>query len=667
MPRLNNRAIAELFREMADLLDIQGGEIYRARAFRRVSHIIENLSEPVEEALSFGRLVARRGVGEGTLLRLKQILRTGTCLDLERLRKKMPSGVRELLQIDGLGPKSVRLIYTHLGVGSVAALEAAVLTGRLAKLPRFGAQKAERILDAIHDYRQRVGGRTPLVDALRVGGELVEAIAALPVVHSVELAGSARRRKATVGDLDVLVSTLEPAAVADHFASLPQVQRVLLRGEGRTSVRLLTGQQADLRVLLPDTFGAGLHYFTGSKRHNIAVRIRGNKRRLKISEHGVFTRADERRLAGGAEVDIFAAIGMPYIPPELREDDGELQAAARGRLPRLVEERELVGDLNVHTLASDGKAPVRAMAEAARALGLRYLAITDHSRSPKGKGLDERGLLAQAARVRELDAEIEGLRLLAGVEVEVLPDGELALDLAVLAGLDWVVAGVHHELGQERREMTQRLVTAMETGVVDCIAHPGNRVLGRREPVELDLGRLLAAARRMQVTVEINSRPYRMDLDDSGCRQARDAGVPLVVSSGAHAPDELAQRRFGVYTARRGWLEARHLLNTRPVEALLLRRAERLRKAAVAAAEPSASSPRDPDLPRQLTSPPLSSRLVQRIESWLRQPDDDAEPTDALAELSQNPVLKAFELLMLSRRRPPARVAPARGAGDDQG
>jgi DNA polymerase (family 10) len=656
---MDNKAIAAVFREMAELLDIQGGERYRARTFRRVSHILEELAEPVAEAMRFGALQRRRGIGEGTIARIKEILRTGTCRDLERLRARMPSAVRELLQLDGLGPKSVRLIYTHLGVGSIDELEAAARSGRLTRVPRIGAGAAERILRAIADHRRRVD-RTPLAEALRVGEALVQALAAHPAVLHVELAGSARRRRDTVGDLDLLVATLEPKAVAGVFCALPEVADVLLRGTGRTSVRLTSGQRVDLRLLDPDTFGAGLHYFTGSKRHNIAIRVRGNRRGLKISEYGIFTRADERRLAGGAEVDVFAAVGLPYIPPELREDDGEIEAAERGALPRLLEEGQLRGDLNVHTRASDGQGSIRAMAEAAAALELGYLAITDHARGIQAaRGLDLLGLLAQARKVRRLDGRIGDLRLLAGVEVEILPDGTLGLAPDVLARLDWVVASVHCGLEGDAEAMTARLVRAMESGVVDCIGHPTGRLLGRREPAALDWGRLLHAARRLGVALELNASPLRLDLDAGACRQARDAGVAVAISSGAHAPEQLAQRRLGVYTARRGWLEARHVLNAGPLERLQQLRRDRLRRVAIQVPDglpPGERSELDL-LRRALAAPPLSAEVQARLEAWLRDPDDPVVAR-ALAELSDNPVAKAFELLWEVEKRPQARVEP---------
>lgn len=563
-PPPDNKAVAALFFEMADLLDIQGGERYRARAFRRAGHVLQNLDEPVGQALTFGQLTSRRGIGEGALFRIKQILRKGTCGDLERLRARVPSSVRELLELDGLGPRTVRLIHTHLGIASLAELERAALGGRLAQLPRFGARSQERLLQAIEDHRRRVG-RTPLPEALRIGAALVEALGRCPggaVLHA-ELAGSARRRKDLVGDLDVLVASHVPRLAGRHFAGLDQVQQVLAQGESRTAVRLHSGQRVDLRVLPPETFGAGLHYFTGSKRHNIAVRVRGNRRRLKISEHGIFSRADERRLAGAAERDVFAAIGLPFIPPELREDTGELEAAERGELPHLISRADLAGDLHVHTANSDGKASPRRMAAAAAAAGLRYLAITDHSRTMTGAcGLDERRLLAQARRLRRLDRELSGLRLLCGVEVEILPDGQLDLDGEVLAGLDWVVASAHAALDQDRDTMTARLIRAMESGVVDCLGHPQNRLLGEREPVQLDLDKLLRRAGRLGVALELNADPRRLDLDAAACRKARAFGVKVVISSNAHHPRRRpagAGRGHGAPRLARGARRAQHL------------------------------------------------------------------------------------------------------------
>jgi DNA polymerase (family X) len=655
---MNNKAVAAIFTEMSELLDILGGDRYRAQAFRRAARIIADLSEPVESALTFGTLRQRRGIGDGTMTRVREILRTGSCRDLNLLRRTMPSGVRELLKIDGLGPRTVRMLYTHLRVASVDDLERAAHSGLLSRLPRMGERSVERLLAAIGDYRDR-SGPLPLGQALALGGAIAAELSRLSVVQQVELTGSARRRKERVGDLDLLIACSEPTAVNDRFAALPEIREVLLRGEGRTAGRLVTGQRADLRFVEPECFGAGLHYFTGSKQHNIAVRVRGNKRGLKISEYGVFLRSNLHRVSGSQEPDVFAAVGLPFIPPELREDDGELQAAAAGRLPQLVEPRELQGDLHVHTTASVGAATARSMAGAAIARNLRYLAITDHSKSLE-HGLDERRVMQQARQLRRLAEELDGLRLLAGVEVEILPDGRLDLDPEVLGQLDWVVGGVHTRLEQSREEMTERLVRAMESGVVDCIAHPLNRLIGEREPVELDLVRLLVVARQMNVALELNADPRRLDLDAPSCRQARDFGVPLAITSAARSPDELARVLLGVYTARRGWLERKDVLNAGSLEQLLERRRQRRERLSLQPASelPPLPSPRrrrrgdTSRLRAALQRRPLSPALERRLETWLRG-EEDPELSVALELLSDNPLQAVFDLLQRGRAGAP--------------
>jgi DNA polymerase (family 10) len=647
---MNNKEVAALFLEMSELLDIHGGDRYRAQAFRRAARIIGDLSEPVSQALQFGKLQHRRGIGEGIITRTLEILRTGQCRDLNRLRAGIPTGVRELLRIEGLGPRTVRMLYTHLRIASVDDLEQAARAGMIARLPRMGERAEERLLAAIADYRDHAGP-LPLPRALEVGAAIAGELSRLPEVQQIQLTGSARRRKELVGDLDLLVACSEPLRVNDAFGELPLVREIVLRGEGRTSARLVTGQRADLRFVVAECFGAGLHYFTGSKQHNIAIRVRGNKRGLKISEYGVFLRRNLHRLSGGAEQDVFAAVGLPYIPPELREDDGEIQAAAAGRLPALIEPRDLQGDLHVHTTASVGSTTARRMAEAAAARGLRYLAITDHSRS-LAHGIDERKLLQQARALRRLAAELAGPRLLAGVEVEILPDGRLDLDPAVLAQLDWVVAAAHSRLDQSREEMTARLVRAMESGVVDCIGHPLNRLLGEREPVELDLVRVLVVARNMGVALELNAG--RLDLDAGSCRQAKELRVPVVISSAARTCAELERTSLGVYTARRGWLEPGDVLNAGPLDAILDRRRHRQQRASVQVPSDLAPLPAprvalaSARLVRALQRRPLSRALERRLDAWLRG-EEDSELNAALERLSDNPLQTVFDLLCGTR------------------
>jgi DNA polymerase (family 10) len=657
-PKVDAHQAAALFAEMAELMEIRGGDPYRARSFQRAARILGRLDEPLVDSLRFGALARRRGIGAGTLDRLSEMLRSGSCRDLVALRGEMPSGVRALLEIDGIGPKTVRLLWTHLRIGSIEELERAARGGRLAALPRWGERAAERIVAAIEGHRKKTQ-RTPLHEALQLAEGLADALRELPNVQRVTVAGSARRRKETVGDLDLLAASYEPLAVSSHFITLPQVDEVLSRGESKTSVRLDSGQQVDLRVLAGETFGAGLCYFTGSQQHNIMLRARGNRRKLKISEHGVFTRQGEVRLAGALEEEIFAAVGLPWIPPELRENAGELEAAESGGLPRLVERGDLRGDLHLHTDPADRTGSAEAIARAAAAAGLSYLAFTDPSRSRVAAGgLDSAGLREQQRRIAELEQRLGELRLLCGVEVEILPDGSLDADPALLAELDWVVGAVHVALDQPADQMTRRVLRALESGQLDVLAHPLARQLRERpRGVAIDLELLFHRARRHDVALEINGAPLRLDLPAELCRKARKARVALAVGSDARCPEQLAQLELAVATARRGWVEPRQLLNCLEVDTLLERRRERLRRqaqVAVVANEtpgPETSGPGDgatiATLVAELATTPLPASTRRRLDAWLRGEADEA--LSAALELSisatGNPTQHAFTLL----------------------
>ncbi|MBX2803726.1 MAG: DNA polymerase/3'-5' exonuclease PolX, partial [Myxococcales bacterium] len=579
MARLDNDEIAAIFNEMADLTHIVGGNRHRIRSFRRTARVIEGLPENVETMIRFGTFQKTPGIGEGSVRRVKQILRTGTCDDHRALRKRLPPGLRELLEIKGVGASTARRLWQHLKISTVEQLEWAIRTGRIQTLPRMGQRTAEGLLKGIADYRLRIG-KVPWVRSRRIGMRIVQGMREMPEVQQVTLAGSLRRGKALIGDLDVLVASDDRALVAARFRTLPEVAEVLIGGEGRSSVRLVNGQQCDMRVLPPENWGAGMHYFTGSKLHNIAVRARGLKvAGLKISDKGVFVRDTEIRVhTAPQEQDVFTAAKLPFIDPALRENTGEIEAAIAGRLPRLITAEDLRGDLHMHTLASDGRGTPLQMVEAALDLGHEYIAITDHTKAlDVANGLDERRLLAQVRHLRQLEDRVGRLRIAAGTEVDILPDGSLDLDLDVLRQLDWVVASVHHALDMDGDEMTDRLIAAMETGVVDCVGHPTGRRLGQRSGSDLDMERLLAVARRLGVAVEVNGNPYRMDLHDVGCRRAREMGVPVCLNTDAHAPDHLVRQEFGLITARRGWLEPKDVLNTQPWAVLAERRSDRFR------------------------------------------------------------------------------------------
>lgn len=681
MLQLDNRQIAELFIEMADLLELDHGDAHRVRSFRRAAKVLEMLPESAATLLRRGDLQELRGIGEGTAHRLRQILRTGTCDDLRRLRAHVPVGLRELLEVRGLGPTRVRLIHQHLGVSSLDELELAARSGKLLALPRLGERSVEQLVRAIEDHRRRVL-RLPLPKALTIGASLLAQTRALPSVVTAELVGSLRRGKETIGDIDLLAASDDPLATCAHFCTLRGLTEILFRGQSMVSARIASGQQVDLWVLSHDDFGAGLHAYSGAQQHVVAIRERAGRRGLHISEHGVYNRDKSRRLGGGHEEEIFAAVGLPYIPPELREHAGEIEAAERGTLPCLLEREALRGDLHMHTTDSDGAADAPRMARAAAALGLEYIAITDHSKALSvANGLDERRLAAQAERLRRLDRKLANIDVLAGVEVDILPDGRLDLDPALLAQLDWVVASVHGHFDMTEAEMTQRVVRALESGVVDCLGHPRGRRLGKRDPYPLDLPRVLEAARRIGVAVELNAHPGRLDLDAAACRQAKEAGVRVALNSDAHAPDELAHRDLGVRVARRGWLEANDVLNTRRAGELRAWRQARLRTlqplivAPGVATEPKAaltlpaakSKPAAPSeggwarppvenedsrlgqLERALVARKIDVALRERLEGYLRGDDDD-DLNRVLARISANPLQLAFDLLLASQQ-----------------
>ncbi len=664
MLHLTNAEIAAIFFEMADLLHIQGGNRYRIRSFRRAGRILENLVEPAHVMIRFNKLSRVPNIGEGTVSRVKQILRSGTCDDHRILRSTLPAGLRDMLDVKGIGAKTVRLIWQQLRIGSIDELEAAARSGALTRIPRLGLGASQKILRGIEAWRKRIG-RVPFIDARRHGLDVVAAMQELPEVQRIALGGSVRRGRATIGDLDVLVAADERKPISARFTTLPNVEEVLVHGEGRSSVRLVSGQQCDLRTIPPENWGAGLHYFTGAQLHNIAIRARGNRFELKISEKGVFRRADEARIIPGmTEEEIFGAVGLPWIAPELRENLGELEAAVEGRLPRLVSEEDLRGDLHMHTVASDGKGTVEEMVVAARKLGLEYIAITDHTEfCTVANGQDAGRLAAQVKHIREVAERHDDIRVLAGAEVDILPDGSLDLDEELLLTLDWVVASVHSHFDMDAAAMTARIVAAMETGIPDVIGHPSNRRLGHRNANALDLERLLKSARKLDVALEVNGNPHRMDLKDIHCRAAREAGVPLVISTDSHAPEHLARREFGLITARRGWVEPGHVLNTRPWEHLAERRRDRIRRRtnrAVAvgglapppeidsgetrAAIDASRGGDDAALSRALATRPLDESLRDRVQRWLAEGDDPAVEA-ALQSLGTNPMQAAFELL----------------------
>jgi DNA polymerase (family 10) len=579
--------VARLFDLMADCLEIKGENPFRIRAYRRAALNLEGLTEDVETLAADDRLDDVPGIGADLAGKIQEYLTTGRMKDLDAARRGIPAGVVELMGVPGVGPKTAKLLYEQRRVTSVARLEALAKAGKLRGLPGIQAKTEANILKGIALVKQGQA-RMPIGHALPLAHELTRALERVPGVKQVEAAGSVRRMKETVGDIDLLAISTQPGRVMKAFVGLPQVAEVIERGATKAAIRHRDGIQVDLRVMEPEAFGAAFVYFTGSKQHNIRIREMAGKKRLKISEYGVFRESTGRRIAGATEEEVYGAIGLPWIPPELREDSGEIEAALAGRLPRLVTLADIRGDLHCHTKATDGHHTIAALVEAATRRVYAYVGITDHSRSARvagGLSIDE--LRAHVKQVRAVQAKHPEITVLAGTECDVLPDGSLDYPDAVLAELDLVLVAVHSRFGQSRAEMTRRICRALAHPGVDVLAHPTARLLGERAPYELDLDRVLETARRHGKAVELNAFPQRLDLNDVQARRARELGVRLAIGTDTHVLDHLDAMALGVAVARRGWVEAESVLNTRPASEL---RAWLERKRATAPASPGGRS-----------------------------------------------------------------------------
>jgi DNA polymerase (family 10) len=568
---IENAEVARMFRELADLLEIQAANPFRVRAYRNAARTVEELPEPIEALAreGVGRLAELPGIGEDLATKILEIVETGSLGALTEAGRQLPRGLVGLMQLRGLGPKRARLLYEELGVSTLAQLERAARSGRIRRLRGFGAKTEHHILEQLA-ARAASGEepRMPRAIAAQYGESLLRYLRDSPGVRRAEIAGSFRRCRETVGDLDILVDAESPSSVADRFVAYPEVDEVLAHGPTRSSVRLRSGLQVDLRVLDGASYGAGLHYFTGSKAHNIAVRRLGQQRGLKISEYGVFR--GRRRVGGRTEEEVFEAVGLPWIPPELRENRGEIEAAREGKLPRLVQLGDIRGDLQLHTTDSDGRDTLEAMVEAAEDLGYEYIAVTDHSPEVRvAGGLDRAGFRRQARRIDRLNARLRKLTVLRGAEVDIRPDGRLDLDDDTLAAFDLVVASAHTRLELPEQAQTERILRALAHPAVAVLGHPTGRLVGRRAGMHLDLERVLSAAADHGVLVEVNAQPERLDLDDVACRAAIGHGLRLVVSSDAHAVAELHFMRWGVDQARRGWARQRDVANALPLARLL--------------------------------------------------------------------------------------------------
>jgi len=567
---MRNAELARCFRDIAVYLDMDDVP-FKPRAYEKAAQAIESHDRPLAELYRAGGVKALAGipgVGKSMAEKLAELIASGRCALHEEYRRRMPVDVTALTALEGIGPKAVKALYERLGVRTLADLETAARAGKVRALPHFGERSEDRILKAI-DFARSTKGRALLASVEPMVEALVAAVRAFPGVQRAEIAGSIRRRRETVADADILAVARDPAGVVARFVALPEVARVLARGDTKASVHAADGFQIDLRVVPEASFGAALLYFTGSKAHNVALRQRALKRGWKLNEYGLLR--EGRRLAGRSEEDVYARLGLAWIPPELREDQGEIDAAARGALPHLVEPGQLRGDLQIQTDWTDGAHSIEAMARAAVEIGLEYIAITDHTVGlAMTGGADARKLRRQMREIRAIDARLDGIRVLAGAEVNIDKTGALDIDDETLAALDVVGIAVHSHFHLSRAEQTARIVRAIRNPHADILFHPTGRRLQKREPYDVDLDALLVAARETGTVLELDAYPERLDLRDEHLRRAVAAGIKLVIDSDAHSVAHLAYgEQFGIDQARRGWVTANDVLNTRPLARFL--------------------------------------------------------------------------------------------------
>jgi len=593
---MENVEIAHLLSKYADLLEIQGEGRFRVLAYRNAARTIESLSQPVAQLIAEGKdlkTLKLPGVGERMAEHIEEIIKTGTLQALKVLRKQIPATLDELLEVEGLGPKRTKQLYEKLGISSVKQLEQAIASGKVESLPGFGKKSVEKIRQAIQNLAKRPK-RFKLLDADQLVRPLIEYLREGGNIERLEVAGSYRRRMETVGDIDILAASDNPKVVMQRFQTYPEVERVIAAGTTRGTVILRSGLQVDLRILPQRSYGAALHYFTGSKAHNIAVRTLGVERGLRISEYGIFRvpkgkKAEEvgieegERIGGATEEDVFRSVDLDWVPPELREDRGEIQAAQKHKLPDLIALDDIRGDLHLHSKWTDGNSTILEMVRACKERGYQYCAITDHSKAVRvAGGLNAEGFKRQREEIEQAREKVPGITVFTGCEVDILPDGSLDLPDDLLVQLEVVVAAVHSKMDMPQSEMTKRVLQALAHPAVNILAHPTGRLINQREPFAIDLEQIFHAAKEHDMAVELNAQPDRLDLNDRHLLRAREIGVKIAISTDAHSTGQLQFMSYGIGQARRGWLEKRHVLNamTRTqLEIWLKRRRQRFGKA----------------------------------------------------------------------------------------
>ncbi|HNS19356.1 MAG TPA: DNA polymerase/3'-5' exonuclease PolX [Sedimentisphaerales bacterium] len=560
---MDNAAISTIFSQMADVMEILGEDRFRINSYRTVARVLSEMPADVATLLENGELAETPGIGNSSLAKIEEFVKTGSIQAHRELLTRIPPSLLELLEIPGVGPKTVKAFYHELRIRSLDDLRKALDEGLVETLPGFGPRKADAIRKGI-EFLAQAAGRIRLDQAMAAAEAVTTYLKQLPGVDTVQTAGSLRRRAETIGDVDILVGSASNEGILQSFTKAPFVERVLGVGETKASVLLRTDAapvQVDVRVVPPESFGAAAQYFTGSKAHNVRLREIAVRAGLKLNEYGLFR--DEERIAGATEEEIYAQLGLDYVEPLLREDRGEVEAARKHALPELVRLQDIRGDFHTHTNATDGAATIEEMAQAAKSLGYEFLCITDHSQSTIiANGQSPERLARQIEQIHRINAKLKGITILAGAEVDILAEGRLDFENELLADLDWVVASVHSALGGTRERVTLRALKAMDNPYVSCIGHPTGRLIGRREAMDLDMAAVIEHAARTGTALEVNCDPMRLDLRDIHCRMAVEAGVKLALGTDAHSPGSLSLMPFGVATAGRGWATKADLLNT---------------------------------------------------------------------------------------------------------
>lgn len=566
---MRNFEIAAIFNDIAELLEIKDENPFKIRAYRKAAQSIESLTHDIEEIAGKGALRDIPGIGKELSAKIEEIIATGKLKFYEKLKSEIPAVILDMMAIPGIGPKTAKVLHDKFKIRSIDRLEKLAGNHKICKLPNMKEKTEENILRGI-ELLKKSKERMSIGEALPIAKEIAGKLESVPGVRRINYAGSVRRMKETVHDIDILITSGKPGPIMDTFVSLPRVKDILAHGETKSSVLLKDGIQVDLRIVKPGSYGAALLYFTGSKQHNIHLRGIANDMGYKINEYGVFRERNGKKVAGEEEEDIYRFFKLSFIPPELREDAGEIEAAAKGDLPDLVEVNDIRGDIHVHSEWSDGAHSIKELAEAAQKKGYEYIAVTDHSESLKvAGGLNKSELKEKIKEIRSINKKLSGITLLVGAEVDILPDGSLDIDEGLLPELDIVVAAIHSGFKQGKEKLTGRIISAIKNKYVHIIAHPTGRLMGVRDAYELDFEEIFKAAKETNTALEINAFPSRLDLNDITARRAKESGVMAAIGSDAHTIDQFDNMLFGVAVARRGWLEKRSVLNTLTLDKLL--------------------------------------------------------------------------------------------------